>query len=116
MFAAIITALLNALRWFFSGVFTYALTQLFTKYGPRILALGVIIGAIVTLVTGYLDFMFEKIGLLQVTVPETVSNVWGWVMPANAIPCITLLLTFRGLSWFTKLGLKVLEVRSKAVS
>lgn len=116
MFAAIITALLNALRWFFSGVFTYALTQLFTKYGPRVLALGVIIAAIVTIVTGYLNFMFENIALLDRTIPETVTQVWGWVMPYNAIPCLTLLLTFRALSWFTKLGLKVLEVRSKAVS
>jgi len=116
MFAAIITALLNALRWFFSGIFTYALTQLFTKYGPRILALGVIIAAIVTVVTGYLNYMFEHIPQLGQTIPETVTQVWGWVMPLNAVPCLSLLLTFRALSWFTKLGLKVLEVRSKAVS
>jgi len=106
----------NALRWLFVGIFSYAIDRIAKRYGPALIALGFIITAIVAAVTAYLSLMFSMIDGLNKTIPQVVIDVWGWVMPGNAIPCLMLLLTAKGLSWFTKQGLKVLEVRSKAVS
>lgn len=106
----------NALRWLFTGIFGAALQKILTKYGPAIIALGFIIAAIVSLLTLYLNTMFATIDGIKHTIPQTAVNVWGWVMPSNAIPCLLALLTARMLAWITKIGYDVLKIKSKAVS
>lgn len=108
--------LINALRWLFSGIIGAALEKILKKYGPAIIALAFIIAAIVTLLTGYLSLMFTTIEGIQQTIPQMALNVWGWVMPSNAIPCLLAILTARGMSWVTKIGYEVLKIKSKAVT
>lgn len=108
--------LFNALRWLFLGIFDYALRKILVKYGPAIIALGFIIAAIVSVLTLYLNTMFTVIGGLQQTVPQTALDVWGWVMPGNAIPCLLAILTVRGLAWVTKVGYDVLKIKAKVVN
>ncbi|MBS4028199.1 MAG: minor coat protein [Ignavibacteriales bacterium] len=111
-----LTALLNGLRWLFVGVFGAALTRILTKYGPAIIALGFIITAIVSVLTLYLNTMFSVVESIHQTIPQTALNVWGWVMPSNAIPCLLALLTARFFAWVTKVGYDLLKVKAKAVS
>ncbi|ANE55680.1 minor coat protein [Methylomonas sp. DH-1] len=106
----------NAIKSVFFAVVSYGIDRIAKKYAPAIVALGVIVSAIVGAVTVYLNFMFEKIAQLNETIPEVVLNVWGWVMPGNAIPCLTILLTARAMSWFVKMGLNVINAKAKAVS
>lgn len=107
-----ITPLIDALRWLFKGVFGVALEKILSKYGPAIIAFSFIIAAITTLLTVYLNTMFSVVGGIEQTIPQVALNVWGWVMPSNAIPCLLAILTARGLAWVTKVGYDQLRMKA----
>ncbi|WAR44570.1 DUF5455 family protein [Methylomonas rapida] len=108
-------ALFNALRWFFQGIIGSAIYQILYKYGPAIIALGFIIAGIITVLTLYLSSMFSIVQGIYQTIPSLALDVWGWVMPSNAVPCLLAILSARVWSWLTKIGYDVLKIKSKAV-
>ncbi len=108
--------LINALRWLFLGILDLGLRRILAKYVSAIIALTFIITAIIALLTLYLNTMFLVVDGIKQTVPAIALNVWGWVMPSNAIPCLLAILSARMAAWVTKVGYDVLKIKAKAVS
>lgn len=67
------------------------------------------ISLFVALIYGYLASFSAIIDVLDKTVPEIVSGVWGWVMPDNTTACIFYMLSAGLLRFGTVAFVKTLE-------
>ena len=74
------------MAWLFGWLITAVgpiLQKLFFDVSRRTVTLGIMVGL---MVSGYLAFMASMSSLIngvQTSVPQTVLNVWSWVMPDN---------------------------------
>lgn len=48
---------------------------------------------VIASLTFLLSTLISMLNSVKVSVPASVDMVWGWVMPSNAIGCLTLILT-----------------------
>ncbi|MEC4749807.1 DUF5455 family protein [Methylomicrobium sp. Wu6] len=98
--------LLNGVRAFFTLLFSKAVSLfpellasfLFThgkKFGFFLLYAGIISA----LTASYFLLANNLINGIHQSVPQIVNDVWGWVMPYNAIPCLFALSSARILKY-----------------
>jgi len=63
--------------------------RFFADFGRRSAILIAFFAGVVIAVSLYFTTMHTLIDGIRVTIPENVSMVWGWVIPANAVSLIT---------------------------
>jgi len=98
----IITWLLSLLSYFWTSIKAWLPATLSVWFGTiasRIPLLAAVTSMIVTVTAAYLLLMHNEVTALNETIPDVVSDVWGWVMPSNAVPCLLALLTTRLFKW-----------------
>lgn len=83
---------LRTILWEIAGKFTLFLT----KRLPVVVASTAMI---LTIVVAYLFAMHSLSSAIGQTIPGIVYNVWSWVMPGNAIPCLFAVLSARIVRW-----------------
>ena len=109
---ALLTVLFNGLATLLGNIaskfFRFAVTR-----GPVLL---VAIGLIVGVSALYLSAMHDlTVGIGQ-TIPTVVSNVWSWVMPGNAVPCLFAVLTARIVRWSYQKYEKLVVFKAKSLT
>lgn len=100
--------IVTAIITFLSAIWTFASS--ITLRLPIILAY---LALIVIVTTAYLLTANNIIDGIHKTVPTIVLDVWGWVMPSNAIPCLLALITARIHQWTYAKYAKVIEEKAK---
>ena len=98
-FAALYTLFLEIFRSFFTKAVKYLplLTALFT--------------ASVLLLTVYLSAMNALLSGISQVIPSEVSQVWGWVMPANTIHLLSAIYAAKIIRYFYYKNFKALNKR-----
>ncbi|MDT4328327.1 DUF5455 family protein [Methylomonas sp. MS20] len=70
---------------------------------------------LVAIATAYILSMKSLALSLQQTIPDVVIQVWTWVMPGNAIPCLMAVLTARLIRWSYQRYEKLVVFKAKSV-
>jgi hypothetical protein len=96
----------GALKTFLFSLFGKAfdfLPQYISKFiidnGKRIALFLVYVGILTSITLTFLSVVHGLISPLYVPIPSIVYDVWGWVMPDNAIPCMTAVYSARIYKW-----------------
>jgi hypothetical protein len=84
----------NAIRVFFISLFSKFsailpefLAQFLYTNGKKLGFFLLYVGIITSLTASYFLLAHQLIAGIHQTVPDLVLDVWGWVMPYNAVPC-----------------------------
>lgn len=106
------------------GTLFSAISSLLVTIGEKLFLfaarrLPVIIAAtalLVAIATAYILSMKNLAVGLQQTVPQVVLDVWGWVMPGNAIPCLMAVLTARLIRWAYQRYEKLVVFKARSIT
>ncbi|TPQ24990.1 DUF5455 family protein [Methylomonas koyamae] len=108
LFAALFSAIASLIATVGEKLFLFAARRL-----PVIIAATALLVAIAT---SYILSMKTLATGLQQTIPQVVIDVWGWVMPGNAVPCLMAVLTARLIRWSYQRYEKLIVFKAKALS
>lgn len=62
-----------------------------------------------------LNSVLTMLNAVKVSVPDVVTQVWGWVMPENAAGCLTLILTAKVLRAMYDFKVRMATIKLEAV-
>lgn len=110
--------LVQALRYLLVELIGASFTAFFNsainiaKVTPLIIAY---VALIVFVTVAYLSSANFLLGGIRQTVPGLMLNVWGWVMPSNAVPCLMALYGAKIAAWSFRQFRNVLDFKARSV-
>jgi len=95
---------------------TVVVSKIFNFVARRLPVILATVALIVSIAVTYLTAMHAVIDSIGQTIPAVVADVWGWVMPGNAIQCLAAVVSARIIRWSYSKYEKIVIFKAKALT